>query len=401
MRRILKTPSNSSITDALLIDYLNRFWICDVDARLQMFDFKTKYNFQTTPGVDRYNMPLYDPQIESTSPNQTIGMYPVYQGFLGPCYVSGVEISFETQQQSFFRAFPNIVQNPLVVGQGNGTAGPYTFQVPFLSTFTVQPNPPFHGIIRGHVDMAGIIATGNNIDPPLSTTNPIPTTHEELDLKIPVTSVDSAVYITSIDATGQNVIVQDSGQFLQQNVNYGLLMKPGKAPYGNLPLGNGVTPNFYDTTHNTVNYQTGVINVLFPAAIPVGQNITVQCYFYQNGLPRSVLYYNNTLTLRVPPAYSYLVELTAYLTPAAFFNTEAAIPFAYMAEYIARGAARKVLSDTGDVEQMQFYEPLFREQELLVWKRSQRQWTSTRTQTIYSRGNNSGQNGSGYYGSNF
>src|SRR5665213_540324 len=108
MRRILKTPSNSSITDALLIDYLNRFWICDVDARLQMFDFKTKYNFQTTPGVDRYNMPLYDPQIESTSPNQTIGMYPVYQGFLGPCYVSGVEISFETQQQSFFRAFPNI-----------------------------------------------------------------------------------------------------------------------------------------------------------------------------------------------------------------------------------------------------------------------------------------------------
>ena len=28
-----------------------------------------------------------------------------------------------------------------------------------------------------------------------------------------------------------------------------------------------------------------------------------------------------------------------------------------MCEYIARGAARKILSDTGDIEQFQFYEP--------------------------------------------
>ncbi len=66
-----------------------------------------------------------------------------------------------------------------------------------------------------------------------------------------------------------------------------------------------------------------------------------------------------------------------------------------MAEYIARGAARKLLSDTGDVEQFMFYEPLFREQELLVWKRSQRQWTATRTQTLYSQGA-----GNGWYGNN-
>ena len=74
-------------------------------------------------------------------------------------------------------------------------------------------------------------------------------------------------------------------------------------------------------------------------------------------------------------------------------STENAIQFAYMSEYIARGAARKILSDTGDIEQFQFYEPLFEEQELLVWKRSQRQWTSTRTQTIYSQGINQGQSG--------
>jgi len=64
-----------------------------------------------------------------------------------------------------------------------------------------------------------------------------------------------------------------------------------------------------------------------------------------------------------------------------------------MSEYIARGAARKILSDTGDFEQFNFYEPLFREQELLVWKRSQRQWTASRTPTIYSQGINQGQSG--------
>jgi hypothetical protein len=95
------------------------------------------------------------------------------------------------------------------------------------------------------------------------------------------------------------------------------------------------------------------------------------------------------------------VEIDAYLSPAAFFNQTQSIQFAYMSEYIARGAARKILSDTGDVEQFQFYEPLFIEQERLVWKRSQRQFTSTRTHTLYSQGSygQAGLNGLG--GNNF
>ena len=86
------------------------------------------------------------------------------------------------------------------------------------------------------------------------------------------------------------------------------------------------------------------------------------------------------------PDSQYLVELDGFLTPAAFLNSADAVPFGYLSEYIARGAARKILTDTGDVEQFQFYEPMFREQELLVWKRSQRQWTATRTESIYSQG---------------
>jgi hypothetical protein len=370
IRRIIKSPSNSSITDNLLIDYINRFWITDVDARMQLFDLKTKYQFQTQPGVDKYNMPLYTPQMEPIG--QIIGSYPVYQGFLGPAYVNGIPIGFHTQQHGFYEWYPNVVQNFEAIAIGNGTAGPYVLQVPILPASS-PPNPPFNGILRGHVDISGIIATGTNVDPPIST----PT----LQLTIPTTSVDAAVFITSLDQFGNNVIVTDSGQFLPQ-INYGLLMQPGPAP-----LGNAALPGGYSTTSNTINYLTGAINVTFPSAIPAGNNIGVQCRFFASGLPRMVLYYNNTLTFRAPPDKQFLVELDAYLSPAAMLNSNQAISFGYMAEYIARGAARKILLDTGDREQFEFYEPEFRSQELLVWKRSQRQFTATRTSSLYSQGN--------------
>jgi len=358
----------------------------DVDARLQLFDLKTKYQFQTTPGVDKYNMPLYSVQIQPGV--QEIGMYPVYQGFIPPVYINGIQVPFQSQKNQFFNIWPNVVQNLGTVGTGTGLLAPYTFQIPILPG-TIPPNPPLDGILRGHIDIAGIIATGNNIDPPITDTLGA----SAAIASVPVTSVESAFYLTTIDSTGANVIVADSGWFLSGNVNYGLLMQPGAAPLGNLALTGG-----YSTTSNTVNYFTGVVNVNFPVIIPEGNNINAQCFFFQSGLPRGFLFYNNTITLRSPPDSAYLVEIEAYLSPAAFLNTASSIPFGYMAEYIARGAARKILSDTGDIEQFQFYESLFKEQELLVWKRSQRTWTASRTESIYSQGFGQGAGFNNNYG---
>ena len=377
IRRLIKTMSDSSVTDALLIDYVNRFVIMDMDARIQLFDYKTTYEFLTSPGVDQYNMPLYNLQTE---PGGVITPYPVYQGFEGPVFINGIQCPFSTERDTFNNIYPNYVQTLVQAGTGNGSST-YTLNLPFTSQFSNTVSFPYSsGIIRGHVDISGIIAeinaTGNNQDPILD-----PGTGLLIPV-IPVTSVKSAVFFTSSDATGANVVVSDSGQFLTTNVNCGLLMSPGQAPYGNTALSGG-----YTTTQNTINYVTGVAqNVTFPAVIPSGMPINASCIFYQLGLPRSVLFYNNTLTLRSPPNTQYVVSLTAFLSPAAFLSSSQALPFSYMAEYIARGSARKYLSDVGDIEQFAFYEELFKEQEMLVWKRSQRQWTSTRTQTIYSQG---------------
>lgn len=453
IRRIIKSPSNAQITDDLLIDYINRFWMMDVDARIQLFDLKTKFQFQTIPGVDQYNMPLYNVQVEPGG--QNIGIYPVYQGFLDPVYINGIQVPFQTDKTTFFNIWPNVVQQLFQIGTGDGGTTTFDFTFPLSPNNTIPPGVPFQYFLRGHVDITGVIATGNPADPIFGTT---------LNTLIPSTSIYPAVYITSVDADFNSLVIQDSGQFLFDNgnkPNIGLLMNPGIAPFGySAPINGYVTifpitgatnatqcvltctSNFVvgqtitiqsvvgmtelnnrtftvtavtpttvtinvDSTgfgvyvsggtassiSNFINYLTGQGNVTFTSPPAAGAAISAQAFLFQCGLPRGVLFYNNTLTLRSPPDRQYLVELDAYLSPAAFLNQPNAIPFGYMAEYIARGAARKILADTGDIEQFQFYEPLFREQEMLVWKRSQRQWTASRTQTIYSQGINQGQSG--------
>lgn len=360
VRRIVKTPSNNSLSNNLIVDYINRFWIMDVDARMQLFDLETTYEFETTPGISDYNMPLYSSQTSSGSnPQAQIYPFPVYQGFADPVYANGIRLGFYTQQAPFYNAFPNYIQPIAEVATGDGATTDFSFTLPYFPC------------IPGHIDMSGIVYTGNNTDPLFGTTL----------TSIPSTSVKPGVIITYTTATGANATITDSGQFLSSSTDgalRGLLMTPGKPPLGDTSLGT------YSTTSNTVNYDTGLVYVSFPSAPPDGTAIQAQCYFYQQGIPRGLLYFNNILRFRPPPNTQYLMSLQAYLTPAAFLTTSTSLPFAYMAEYIARGAARKILSDTGDVEQFQFYEPLFREQEMLVWRRSARIRASTQQPTIYN-----------------
>jgi hypothetical protein len=359
------------LSDSLIIDYINRFYISDVDARIQLFDYKTRYSFETVPFVDQYNMPYYgigpynpnnplnpfgapgsqyNPMFPlQTEPGNTIAPYPVYQGFMSPAYVNGIEVPLMTSQSSFFRIWPNYIEPMSPVAEGNNGAI-YSFQIPF------QP------ALRGNIDVTGQIAAYNN---PLKAGQ-----QDTVNYAVPLSSVFSGVYITTQDANGNPLIVQDSGQVLSTNANLGLLR--------------GNCTSTWNATTNVVNYLTGEVFVTFSSNVPPNVNINAQNYFFEPGMPRSIGYFNNILLLRPPPDNNYLVELTAYLSPASFLNSSQAIPFGYMAEYLARGAARKILSDTGDIEQFQFYEPLFREQETLVWKRSQRQFTADRTDTIFS-----------------
>lgn len=362
VRRIIKSSSNSSITDALIIDYINRFWILDVDARIQLFDLKMKYGFMCVEGVTSYNMPLYGinsfaTQYETAGTgNQSISAYPVYQGFMDPAYVNGIQIPFYTQRDAFYKIWTPYLQQLPNAAEGDGGA---TYDI-------TLPNVP---ALRGHIDISGIIASGSSIDPIVGSSLNDDTI---VDSNPPLTSLSPSVFITAFDSNNKQMLVTDSGQFKASDQNVGFLQTVSASdPQTIISAG-------------TVNYATGAVSVTFPSNVSTGNAIQANCNYYNPGIPRAILFYNNVLTISPPPDVSYYVEMDAYLSPAAFLNGSSALQFAYMAEYIARGAARKILSDTGDIEQFQFYEPLFREQESLVWKRSQRQFTSVRTGTIFS-----------------
>lgn len=160
VRRLIKSPSNAQITDDLIIDYINRFWILDVDARIQLFDLKTKYGFQCVPGITSYNMPLYG--INSFAPQseqggQSIGPYPVYQGFMDPAYVNGIQVPFYTQRDAFYKVWTPYVQTLQPSAIGDGVSTDITMSLAFFPA------------IVGHVDITGIISSGSSIDPIVGT----------------------------------------------------------------------------------------------------------------------------------------------------------------------------------------------------------------------------------------
>lgn len=245
-----------------------------------------------------------------------------YQMIEKPCYCDGVEISLQSSRDIFFKAYPNIDYNEqLAVGDGITTA--FTFTTAF------QP------ILRANIDI------NDNLFP--------------------------AVYITATDTNNYQMTITDNGTLSATNGNLGNLVIEGTT-----------------TPAGTINYATGVVSVTFANAPQNGLPIQIKYITFTAGPPRLSLIYDNTITLRPVPDVAYLMQFDAYLTPSAFMRNSDDLKFGYMSEYLARGAARKILSDSADIEQFNFYEPLFREQESLVIRRTNRQQSINRTPTIFS-----------------
>lgn len=340
VRRIIKSPSAQAISSTVIADYVNRFINYELPERIQLFELKRQYTFETIPDVFEYQAPFF-PSTTANFPGQPIPAQnqtpvPVYQTFRQPVYCDGIQMGYFQSNEQFYNIFPELVLNETPI-LGDGTAGPYTVN------FGRAP------ILRAFVDDLG------NLEP--------------------------YVFITSQDAAGNQQYIVDSGY--RDSAGLGILIQTDST------FQNIIGPNLIGTPptsggSGTVDYLNGTATFTFTSPITSGLNINTQTSPYSSGFPRICLFYNNIFKLYPVPSRAYKIQIDANITPSVFFNTESSVPFAYMSEYIARGAARKILTDTGDMEQFQFYEPLFREQEALVLRRTSRQQMTLRTPTIFS-----------------
>jgi len=145
----------------------------------------------------------------------------------------------------------------------------------------------------------------------------------------------------------------------------------------------------------TVDYSTATISVTFGNTINSGATITFQYVPVQQNKPNAVFFRNNEIILRPVPDATYKVEYDAYIIPVAFIATNQSPKLNYWWEYIAYGAAIKILQDRQDVESLSVLMPTFKEKETIIVEQTAIQDENMRSNTIYV--NNSPYNRGNYY----
>jgi len=240
-------------------------------------------------------------------------------------------------------------------------------------------------------------------------TNTTVLTHPLYNFKNIYTTVHPPLYIDGSRST----LYQDRGEFFNQ-------YPPDKAVKSIGAYGDGVTLNFAGTltnipilrnqvhfssiaTDNTVlemhdngneilsgpggvgniDYITGVYTLNFGVAPGLGENIESHTNPYKAGKPDSVLYYDNKFVVRPIPDSSYSITLDAFRRPIAVLDGVSP-ELEQWFSYIAYGAAKKIFEDRMDSDSVQIIMSEFKQQELLVLRRTIVQHKNERTSTIYT-----------------
>lgn len=145
--------------------------------------------------------------------------------------------------------------------------------------------------------------------------------------------------------------------------------------------------NLTTTTIGTVNYVSGefILDFSIVGLTPAsGSIMTLWVSSYQVGRPYCMLFWNNEFTIRPVPDKVYKVEIETYLTPTQLLQSSNEPTLNQWWQYIAIGAAIKVLEDRQDMEGLENLSALFDRQEALVLERQGIEEIGQRNTTIFT-----------------
>jgi hypothetical protein len=186
----------------------------------------------------------------------------------------------------------------------------------------------------------------------------------------------------------QTPVFQGNVSFVSIGANDSALVMvdlPVNAQQGNLYAVNGPLPSATAIDiNNNINYLTGSFVVTFPSAPAAGENVNSQVVPYVPSIPQAMLYFEDQFTLRPVPNSSYPVNFEVYARPTELLLSGQSPKLEQWWQYIAYGAAKKVLEDRVDTETLAQIMPEYKKQELLVLRTTIVQNTNERTATIYT-----------------
>jgi hypothetical protein len=352
VRRITGRPNTAQITDTQIDQYVNTYYLFDLNEQLRLESFRYNYQFVTNA-----NTPVYDFPKE------------LYLTNMPPVYIGGYQSYMTQSRENFFRINPQLNLLQQQVATGNGTVGPYAF------TLTNTP-----------------IVPGFKRNPPGAYTPSVAYVIGTPQTDVPASEINWNVLISGEDANGTSIcLVDDGGCDVTGHSNIGLLFDPRDV--STLPA----------NARGTINYITGQVNINaapgFDVAIAAGQAINCQYIPYVASRPQQVVFYQDQFILYPIPDQAYTVSFEAYKYPTAFLAhapATAADPnevpqLRELWQLLAYGASDKIFSDAGDIDSMMKFRPLLEEQLKLCQRRTIVQQTSERTSTIYTEQMGTGQ----------
>ncbi len=309
VRRLTSSASESALSTPDIDRALNTFITSDFPGAIKNDQMRSVYTFFTEPNRDRYPLDVN-----------------FNQGVRAPVYFEGIKGSFFKDRQQFFNLWTRF-PTKFTPTSSDGINFSFTIAAPFLSKEVV---------------MGGVDANGS----PISINDD---GYGNLLLQVPNAQTTVPIY-------NQNGIDPIPGMHNQNTGNPGLNYQ-------------GTQTGAYTNAIGTVNYVTGVFNLVLPIPVAAGTQMTLWVSQYQTGRPYNLLFWNNEFTVRPVPKEIHKVEVETYLTPVQFMESTDVPILTQWAQYIAYGASMEIQRERNDFDSVNALMEGFKRQEAQVLER--------------------------------
>jgi hypothetical protein len=333
VRRMTARYDEAQMSTPQIDYYINLAYTIHFPEQFKNLKLTKPYVLLTTPNVDTYDFVyeagLVDDPTQLPLPgNKSV---PGNIQITPPVYCQGYRLRYFQDKNTFYNMWPNLSVNQQI-GSGKGTSGPYS---------GIIPSTPFY---RGQLDIFG------NVTEPAVIISAI------------VNNVQSA-------NSGFTYTLTDVPQPNSATPNIGLLVDI-----------NGVQAG-------TVNYLTGAwqftVNNL--AIIPLDATIYAAVVPYMASRPTDVLFYNQQIIFRPCPLQVFQVEFQISQQPTQLIASGSAPELDEWYMFICAIAAKLIYTDFPDPEGMAYLMPIYQDQLQMAQRRTLRQMSSQRAQTIFSQ----------------
>lgn len=342
VRRMTARYTEQQMPTSQIDTYINLAYTLHFPEQFKNTKLTKPYVFNTIPNVDTYDFVYESGLVNDAAGNGIPGNIQISP----PVYCQGYLLSYYQDKTQFYNRYPKLSVNQ-IIGTCNGIAG-------FNYSGTIPPFP----FLRAQLDIFG------NVTEP-------------------------AVIISTFDNSGFYYAITDQP------------ISPGNSNTGDLidDAGNQV---------GTINYLTGAYEFTpapdsngNPVALPVNDILYGSVVPYQPSRPIAALFYNQQIVLRPVPSQVFQIEFQISQQPTQLVQSGDAPELDEWYLFICALAAELIYVDFPDPEAMQQLQITLDKQRLIAQRRTLRQMSSQRVQTIFStRG--TGWNGLGYnYGSEY